>query len=127
VLRWAYKKGREIARRMISYRGELESGHPCFTRDSKAANSTTAGPVDLSSEDISYSIEDNEAIDDYHRAAGPYYKTLSWCLVAVLTASQLRAHHTLYVILESQYPYANPNVARNLRDETAQSGWRGGS
>lgn len=77
VLRWAYKKGREIARRMISYRGELESGHPRFAKGSKAANNTTAGPVDLTSEDIPYSIEDNMAIDNYHRAAGPYCKILS--------------------------------------------------
>ena len=72
MLRWAYKKEREIARRMASYRGEFESGHPSFPEGSQAATGAKPGPVAISSPDIVYSVEDNEAIDNHHRKTGPY-------------------------------------------------------
>jgi alcohol oxidase len=72
VLRWGYKKGREIARRMASYRGEFEPGHPRFPQGSQAATGASTGPVDVSSPDIIYSTEDNQAIDTYHRERGLY-------------------------------------------------------
>ena len=34
---WAYKRNREIARRLSFYRGELSLGHPSFPKGSKAA------------------------------------------------------------------------------------------
>jgi len=67
VLRWAYKKGREISRRMASYRGEFEPGHPRYPEGSQAACKASTGPVDASSPDLIYSAEDNVAIDTYHR------------------------------------------------------------
>ncbi|KAF8071781.1 GMC oxidoreductase-domain-containing protein [Lyophyllum atratum] len=67
VLRWAYKKSREIARRMDSYRGELELGHPEYPKGSKAGSNGSVKPVDVSSPDIAYCPEDDKAIDDYHR------------------------------------------------------------
>jgi hypothetical protein len=76
VLRWAYKKGREIARRMASYRGEYGPGHPRFPEGSLAASTITTGPVDVSSADITYSAEDNEAIDIHHRETSPYIRVL---------------------------------------------------
>jgi alcohol oxidase len=72
LLRWAYKKGREIARRMASFRGEFKPTHPRFPEGSKAEAAATRGPVDVLSPDIAYSPEDNEAIDTFHRASGPY-------------------------------------------------------
>lgn len=67
VLRWAYKKARELARRMDLYRGEFVLGHPEYPKGSKAASNGSAQPVEISSPDIIYTTEDNEAIDQYHR------------------------------------------------------------
>ncbi|KAG6830870.1 hypothetical protein H0H92_014235 [Tricholoma furcatifolium] len=67
VLRWAYKKGRELARRMRVYCGEFVLGHPLFPEGSSAATSLSSLPVKVSSPDILYSAEDDKAIDEYHR------------------------------------------------------------
>jgi alcohol oxidase len=91
-IRWSYKRTREIARRMDSYRGELTSHHPRFHPASPAAaqdidiqtakgilpNGFTVGihmgtwhkpgdTYDASKvhEDIKYSEEDDKAIDDW--------------------------------------------------------------
>jgi hypothetical protein len=93
VLRWAYKKSREIARRMACYRGEYVRDHPRFPEGSRAAVGVSTAPVDISSPDIIYSTEDNEAIDRYHRERGPYVLLLP---IAMLTTSQLGLHGTLY-------------------------------
>ena len=84
LLRWAYKKGREMARRMASYRGEYEPGHPRFPKGSQAATNASASPVDISFPDIVYSAEDNEAIDTYCRETGLYPHLPS--LIYILTA-----------------------------------------
>ncbi|KAF9002443.1 hypothetical protein BDQ17DRAFT_1356870 [Cyathus striatus] len=62
VLRWAYKKGREIARRMNAYRGELDLGHP-----DEAVPKRADGPVDMNTTKIKYTPEDDKAIDEHHR------------------------------------------------------------
>ncbi|KAF8896175.1 hypothetical protein BD779DRAFT_1668010 [Infundibulicybe gibba] len=67
VLRWAYKKGREFARRMAVYRGEFDLAHPLFPSGSAAASTISDGPVEISAPDIAYSKEDDDAIDQYHR------------------------------------------------------------
>ncbi|KAF9004051.1 GMC oxidoreductase-domain-containing protein [Cyathus striatus] len=67
VLRWAYKKGREIARRMNAYRGELDLGHPEFPTESEAVPKPADGPVDMNTTKIKYTPEDDKAIDEYHR------------------------------------------------------------
>ncbi|ETW76777.1 GMC oxidoreductase 3 [Heterobasidion irregulare TC 32-1] len=91
-IRWSYKKTREIARRMDAFRGELTSHHPHFHPASPAAcrdidiqtakkilpDGFTVGihmgtwhkpgePYDASKvhEDIQYSKEDDEAIDNW--------------------------------------------------------------
>ncbi|KAF8237035.1 alcohol oxidase [Tricholoma matsutake] len=80
VLRWAYKKAREFGRRMTSYRGEFAPGHPSFPEGSQAACKVATGPVDVSSPDIVYSSEDNEAIDAFHRKTiGPANHCLGTC------------------------------------------------
>ncbi|KAF8953125.1 GMC oxidoreductase-domain-containing protein [Flammula alnicola] len=53
ILRWAYKRARELARRMKYYRGELVVGHPQFSKNSAAVTGNE--------------IEDDKAIDEYHR------------------------------------------------------------
>ena len=69
-LTFAYKKTREILRRIPSYRGEMSAGHPRFSEGSAAACEEASGPVDLDTPDIVYTTEDDEAINDFHRDYG---------------------------------------------------------
>jgi len=66
-MRWGYKKGREILRRMKSYRGEYSPVHPKFPAGSAAETKYSEGPVEIDSPDIVYSKEDDEVIDQFHR------------------------------------------------------------
>ncbi|KAE9410805.1 alcohol oxidase [Gymnopus androsaceus JB14] len=71
ILRWCYKRGRELARRMRSFRGEIPAGHPKFPSSTTTTSSVipcAPGPVDIDTPDIVYSTEDDRAIDDHHRA-----------------------------------------------------------
>ncbi|KAJ7770632.1 GMC oxidoreductase-domain-containing protein [Mycena metata] len=47
ALRWAYKKGREINRRLPSFRGVFFPGHPQFPKGSAALVEETAPAIDL--------------------------------------------------------------------------------
>ncbi|KIL67101.1 GMC oxidoreductase [Amanita muscaria Koide BX008] len=67
VMRWAYKRTRELLRRMRMSRGEHVSGHPKFSEGSAAECKATEGPVDIDVPDIAYSTEDDDAIDQFHR------------------------------------------------------------
>ncbi|KZT68093.1 GMC oxidoreductase [Daedalea quercina L-15889] len=67
LLRWGYKHGREIARRMSSYRGEYVPAHPAFSAGSPAACSSDAQPTAIQLANIQYTEEDDNAIDDYTR------------------------------------------------------------
>ncbi|KDQ62486.1 alcohol oxidase [Jaapia argillacea MUCL 33604] len=67
ILNWGYKKSREYARRMASYRGEVTTAHPVFKEDSKALCKAQDGPVSIDSENIEYTAEDEKAIDKYTR------------------------------------------------------------
>ncbi|KAF9533902.1 alcohol oxidase AOX1 [Crepidotus variabilis] len=67
VLRWAYKRCREYARRMKLYRGEVVAAHPKYPEGSSAAARDSIETAELSSSDIVYSKEDDDAIDKYHR------------------------------------------------------------
>ena len=69
-LNFAYKKTREIFRRMPSYRGEAPVLHPHFPEGSAAACGEAFGPVDMNAPDIIYTAEDDEAIDNFHRDNG---------------------------------------------------------
>ncbi|KAJ7745760.1 GMC oxidoreductase-domain-containing protein [Mycena metata] len=80
LLRWAYKWSREMARRMDSYRGEYALEHPLFAAGSAAVCGKTDGPVSIDAPDIVYSAEDDEAIDNYHRAVvGTTWHSLGTC------------------------------------------------
>ncbi|KAG7094670.1 hypothetical protein E1B28_005490 [Marasmius oreades] len=74
VLRWGYKRTRELARRMKCFRGEFVSLHPSFPEGSAATTREASGPVAISDPDILYTSEDDKAIDDYHRA----YVSTAW-------------------------------------------------
>ncbi|KIM40626.1 GMC oxidoreductase [Hebeloma cylindrosporum] len=67
ILRWGYKKSRELARRLRYYAGDLVVGHPNFKPGSKAATSQSNAPTALNASEIVYSKEDDDAIDEYHR------------------------------------------------------------
>jgi len=74
LLRWAYKRGREIMRRMPLYRGEHASAHPQFRKDSDAVCRQDRLPVDVFAPDIAYTKEDDAAIDDFLRQ----YVSTTW-------------------------------------------------
>lgn len=59
---WAYKKQREIVRRMDVYRGELAGAHPPFAEDSAAALVKLDKPNDKNISDIQYTAEDDKVI-----------------------------------------------------------------
>ncbi|KAJ3475835.1 hypothetical protein NLI96_g11573 [Meripilus lineatus] len=68
LLVWAYKRGREIARRMKCYRGEHPLNHPAFSRESSVACQENIQPVPIDAPELQYSAEDDEVIKDYVRA-----------------------------------------------------------
>ncbi|EKM52684.1 uncharacterized protein PHACADRAFT_126707 [Phanerochaete carnosa HHB-10118-sp] len=69
LLTWGYKRSREYARRMPSYRGEYVPNHPQFAEGSAALCRGEIQPVDVGAPDIVYTEEDEKAIDEYTRKA----------------------------------------------------------
>ncbi|KAJ7455242.1 GMC oxidoreductase-domain-containing protein [Mycena galericulata] len=67
TLKWGYKKSREFARRLNIYRGEYLPGNPVFSEGSEARCNDVAIPVDVSAADITYTKEDDAAIEAYNR------------------------------------------------------------
>ncbi|CAE6486986.1 unnamed protein product [Rhizoctonia solani] len=67
VHKWIYKKTREVARRMPSYRGELALLHPKFPEGSAAACIRLDEPLPKVLNDLVYTTEDNKAIEDFVR------------------------------------------------------------
>ena len=70
ILRWTYKRSREVMRRLPVYRGVVAQLHPQFPAGSKAITTTETNPVDISAPKITYDAGDDAAIDDYHRLNG---------------------------------------------------------
>jgi alcohol oxidase len=65
---WAYKKQREIMRRLPSYRGEMAAHHPPFAPGSQAATlSRRDGPLPADVPDIEYSAEDDAVLEKWLR------------------------------------------------------------
>ncbi|KZT23454.1 GMC oxidoreductase [Neolentinus lepideus HHB14362 ss-1] len=67
LMNWAYKRTREFARRMTSYRGEYTPRHPRFSQESQALAKDTGEPVPVEAEDIHYTEEDGKAVERYTR------------------------------------------------------------
>ncbi|KAG8700332.1 hypothetical protein FRC09_006017 [Ceratobasidium sp. 395] len=67
VLIWAYKKCREVCRRMPSFRGEYAGLHPKFPKGSAAACVRLAGPPLAEINDIVYTAEDNAVVEQFVR------------------------------------------------------------
>jgi alcohol oxidase len=77
---WAYKKQREIFRRMKTYRGEVEILHPKFAPNSNAApvrfHNSPSGDIS----DIVYTAEDDEAIKQWAREqVGTTWHSMGTC------------------------------------------------
>ncbi|KAL4253793.1 GMC oxidoreductase family protein [Abortiporus biennis] len=66
---WAYKRSREFARRMSCFRGEYVPGHPNFPSNSQAKAAIASGPVPISSPDLTYSSDDDKAIETWIRSS----------------------------------------------------------
>ncbi|KAJ7745758.1 GMC oxidoreductase-domain-containing protein [Mycena metata] len=66
VLRWGYKKSREIARRMNLYRGEYAPRRPKFAVGNDAHRQDEV-PVDVGAPDIVYTEDDDAVIDAHSR------------------------------------------------------------
>ncbi|QRV98993.1 GMC oxidoreductase [Ceratobasidium sp. AG-Ba] len=65
---WAYKKAREIARRMPCYRGEFAPLHPKYPEGSAAAAVKLDKPLDATSlKNLTYTAEDDAAIEAFIR------------------------------------------------------------
>ncbi|KAI0392946.1 GMC oxidoreductase [Xylariaceae sp. FL0594] len=62
---WMYKKQRQIARSMRTFRGELASTHPAFPIGSRAANNDS--PTHSSLSDVEYDSNDDAVIAEWLR------------------------------------------------------------
>ncbi|OBZ66993.1 Alcohol oxidase [Grifola frondosa] len=68
VMKYLYKRCRELGRRMACYRGDYAAGHPAFPEGSAAAPQKRDRPFDIDEPDIAYSPEDEQAIEEYLKA-----------------------------------------------------------
>ena len=60
-------------RRLPVYRGAVPQSHPTFPAGSKAVTTTETAPVEITAPKITYTVEDDAAIDDYHRRTGVHF------------------------------------------------------
>ena len=82
---WAYKKQREIVRRMDVYRGEFVGAHPPFAEDSAAALVRLDKPNDKNISDIHYTAEDDKIIEGWVRKnVGTTWHSLGTCRMGAL-------------------------------------------
>jgi alcohol oxidase len=80
---WAYKKQREIMRRMQMYRGEVKSWHPPFAVDSAAACVELEAPLADDVADIKYTPADDAVIEKFLRERiGTTWHSLGTCKMA---------------------------------------------
>lgn len=79
---WAYKKQREIVRRMDTYRGEYGPGHPPFSTSSDAAACHVDAPLS-DVRDIKYSDEDDKVLEQWvRRNVGSTWHSMGTCKMA---------------------------------------------
>ncbi|KAK4104041.1 GMC oxidoreductase [Parathielavia hyrcaniae] len=85
---WAYKKQRELARRMPCYRGELAAGHPPFAPGSRAAcvrldDEDNGRLLPADAPDIEYAPEDDAVLEKWLREnVGTTWHSLGTCKMA---------------------------------------------
>lgn len=88
LLNWGYKRSREHARRMPSYRGEFVPNHPQFAETSVAACKGEIQPVPIDAPDIAYTEEDEKAIELFTRKNGT--STLNFAAAHSKTNTDIR-------------------------------------
>jgi alcohol oxidase len=77
---WAYKKQREIFRRMKTYRGEVEILHPKFAPNSSAALVRLDDSPSGNISNIQYTAEDDESIKQWAREqVGTTWHSMGTC------------------------------------------------
>ncbi|KAF7133850.1 hypothetical protein CNMCM5793_005262 [Aspergillus hiratsukae] len=82
---WAYKKQREIFRRMKTYRGEVPSMHPPFSNTSDAALVHLDAPLPDDVQDIVYTSDDDAVLEQYLRNnVGTTWHSMGTCKMAKL-------------------------------------------
>lgn len=80
---WGYKKQREIARRMKTYRGELATGHPAFTSNSGAACVHLEDGTSENVQNLVYTPEDDKLLEEWIRGnVGTTWHSLGTCKMA---------------------------------------------
>ncbi|KAI0651206.1 alcohol oxidase-like protein [Trametes meyenii] len=78
--KWGYKRSRELARRLPSYRGEVAVCHPSFPQGSIATAGAQNGPIPVSDPDLVYTAEDDKALEEYIRGhVGTAWHALGTC------------------------------------------------
>ncbi|KAI0369247.1 alcohol oxidase-like protein [Pilatotrama ljubarskyi] len=78
--KWGYKRAREFARRLPSYRGEIAACHPAFAPMSKAAVGKRTTPVPVTEPDLEYTPEDDKALEEYIRqTVGTTWHSMGTC------------------------------------------------
>lgn len=117
---WAYKKQREIVRRMDVYRGELVVGHPVFPAGSAAASVKLDKPL-TNVKDINYTAEDDAILRKWLiQNVGTTWHSLGTCKMAPLEKggvvdSSLSVHNVKNLkIADLSIPPGN--VAANTAD-----------
>jgi len=79
---WAYKKQRELFRRMEIYRGEYAPSHPPFPAGSEAASIDTSEPL-KDVKDIVYTSEDDAILEQWLRKnVGSTWHSMGTCKMA---------------------------------------------
>lgn len=77
---WAYKKQREIFRRMKTYRGEVDILHPKFAANSNAAPVRIDHEPSSNITDIEYTAEDDDTIKQWVREhVGTTWHSMGTC------------------------------------------------
>lgn len=64
---FAYKRSRELARRMTCFRGELAGQVPPFPDGNEAAMKGVISPVPVDAPDLKYTPEDDEILKQWLR------------------------------------------------------------
>ncbi|KAH7310752.1 putative glucose dehydrogenase [Stachybotrys elegans] len=77
---WAYKKQRQIVRKMKSLRGEISHQHPSFAEGSNALCPTTWGAAEPVENTVDYTDQDDDAIQQFLRGQlGTTFHPLGTC------------------------------------------------
>ena len=77
---FAYKKQREVVRRMASYRGEIPLSHPPFASTSPAACVSLSEALPADVQDIKYSADDDAVLEKWIRGnVGTTWHSLGTC------------------------------------------------